>query len=143
MSSQADPRAIHASIEATSRSKRIAATIAILALACLALIFVIRGPLHYLIDPTPESFGRFWPNRPWLLVHIIGGLAAILIGPFQLSNQIRRRFVNVHRGAGRSYVEWFDGAAGTPRSLRDCCQFANSHDGRISCWEIGSPSDPK
>ena len=104
MSSQADPTAIHPSIEATSRSKRIAATVAILALACLALIFVIRDPLHYLIDPTAESFGRFWPNRPWLLVHIIGGLAAILIGPFQLSNQIRRRFLNVHRGAGRSYV---------------------------------------
>jgi hypothetical protein len=39
-----------------------------------------------------------------MVVHIIGGLAAILIGPFQFSSQIRRRFLNVHRWSGRSYL---------------------------------------
>jgi uncharacterized membrane protein len=84
--------------------KRIIEVVTILSFAWLALIFLIRDPLHYLINPTPESFGRFWPNRAWLLVHIIGGLAAILIGPFQFSSKIRRRFLNVHRWSGRSYL---------------------------------------
>ena len=92
------------------RAIRIAA---ILVLAWFGLTFLLRDPLHYLIDVTPESFGRFWPNRPWLVAHIIGGLAAILIGPFQFSTRIRPRYINLHRWSGRTYLAGILLAGGT------------------------------
>ena len=85
-------------------ARRLAVPLAVLVLAWLTITFVARDPLHYLIDQTPRSFGRFWPNRPWLLLHIVGGLVAILIGPFQFVSRIRQRFPAVHRWSGRSYV---------------------------------------
>src|SRR5688572_18865586 len=84
--------------------RRLAGPLVILVLAWLTLTFVARDPLHYLIEQTPRSFGRFWPNRPWLLLHIMGGLVAILIGPFQFASRIRQRVPVVHRWSGRLYV---------------------------------------
>jgi hypothetical protein len=31
-----------------------------------------------------DTYGIFWPRRSWLLAHIAGGTAALLIGPIQL-----------------------------------------------------------
>jgi uncharacterized membrane protein len=84
--------------------KRTAQVLSVLFLSWLALIFLARDPLHYLIDPNPESFGRYWSNRAWLLSHIIGGLIAVVVGPFQFSTRVRRRFPVVHRWSGRFYV---------------------------------------
>jgi hypothetical protein len=84
--------------------RRLLGPLVILVLAWLTVTFVARDPIHYLIDQTPRSFGRFWPNRPWLLVHILGGLVAILIGPFQFVGRIRQRFPTVHHWIGRLYI---------------------------------------
>jgi uncharacterized membrane protein len=85
----------------------------IIVLAWLALTFLARDPLHYLIDHTQDSFGRFWPNRPWLLLHIIGGVVAIVIGPFQFVSRIRNRFPIIHRWSGRVYVSAIAVAGGS------------------------------
>jgi uncharacterized membrane protein len=77
---------------------------AVAALAWLALTFLLRDPLHYLVDPSPESFGRFWPNRPWLLAHVLGGTAALLLGPLQFSVRLRARRPALHRWMGRGYL---------------------------------------
>lgn len=77
---------------------------AIVVLGWLALTFLMRDPLHYLVDPTPESFGRYWPNRPWLVAHIVGGVAALVLGPFQLSTRLRARYPAIHRAMGRAYL---------------------------------------
>jgi uncharacterized membrane protein len=46
----------------------------------------------------------FWYRAPWLLVHVICGLTASLIGPFQFIPWIRRTNVTLHRTLGKIYL---------------------------------------
>jgi uncharacterized membrane protein len=39
-----------------------------------------------------------------LHVHLIGGLTALAVGPWQLNTRLRNRVLNVHRWMGRTYV---------------------------------------
>ena len=75
------------------------------ALAFESLRFVMRDPLHCLARPTPESFGsHYWPHRYLLVMHIVGGLTALVTGPFQLWSGLRRRALRVHRLSGYAYI---------------------------------------
>ena len=49
-------------------------------------------------------FGRFWAHRLWLMPHIVGGMLALLLGPFQFWSGLRRRALRFHRWTGRVYV---------------------------------------
>lgn len=54
---------------------------------------------------TEESYGPYyWPRAAYLLPHILGGLAAIVIGPFQFWSRIRNGYPRVHRISGRVYL---------------------------------------
>jgi uncharacterized membrane protein len=46
----------------------------------------------------------FWNSAPWLLVHVICGLTASLIGPFQFMPWIRQRNLTLHRNMGKVYL---------------------------------------
>jgi hypothetical protein len=74
------------------------------ALVFLALRFFLRDPLHYILDQSEGSFGRYWPNRWWLLLHIAGGTLALFAGPFQFWTGLRRRHLEIHRWTGRLYL---------------------------------------
>jgi hypothetical protein len=42
---------------------------------------------------------------PWAVVaHFAGGIVAMAVGPWQLSERLRARAINAHRWIGRSYV---------------------------------------
>jgi len=59
---------------------------------------------HY-FEYTKESYTEyFWPRRNWLIIHILGGLTAILVGPFQFIKKIRTRNIKIHRLLGRIYL---------------------------------------
>lgn len=47
---------------------------------------------------------RHGAHGAWLLLHIVGGTAAVLIGPLQFSATLRRRNIAVHRWSGRLYL---------------------------------------
>jgi hypothetical protein len=72
--------------------------------ALVALRFYARYPLHYLLTPTAESFGGYWPHRPWLLLHIAGATVALAVGPWQLWSGFRRRYLRAHRVLGYTYL---------------------------------------
>jgi hypothetical protein len=59
---------------------------------------------HFAFDYSEPNFGRFWPNRFWLLLHIAGGTAALFAGPFQLWSGLRDSHRLIHRWTGRVYV---------------------------------------
>jgi uncharacterized membrane protein len=59
---------------------------------------------HFAFDYSEANYGRFWPNRLWLLLHIAGGTAALFSGPFQLWSGLRDRHRSLHRWTGRVYV---------------------------------------
>jgi Predicted membrane protein (DUF2306) len=57
---------------------------------------------YFAVDP--DRYGIYWPRREWLLVHIIAGGAALLLGPLQLWLGLNRRELSVHRILGPAYA---------------------------------------
>lgn len=63
-----------------------------------ALPFLPYNQKHF----TDEGF---WPNfAPSLLVHIIFGMTALLLGPFQFIPAIRKKYPRTHRLMGKTYL---------------------------------------
>ena len=75
-----------------------------LVLLVLLAYFIRKYALHYFVF-TPESYTPyFWPKVSWLFPHVAAGLLAILIGPMQFWPQMRTKYLQAHRIAGRVYV---------------------------------------
>lgn len=78
--------------------------IALLLTAVIVLRFVFRYLPHYLAY-TPESYGPgFWPRRVGLVLHLLGGTIAIVVGVVQLWTGERRFQMAWHRWLGTAYV---------------------------------------
>jgi hypothetical protein len=90
------------------------ATKAVLGLAGLmAITFVVIAALPYRAMFGSQEAARgilqdfqfaYWPRRGWLLVHIAGGLVALLSGPVQLWLGLHEVNMNVHRKLGILYM---------------------------------------
>ena len=78
----------------------------------LALRFLARDAFKY-FGLDEATFGRFWAHRLWLMPHIVGGMLALLLGPFQFWSGLRRRALRFHRWTGRVYVLGIVLAAGS------------------------------
>src|SRR5262245_41744337 len=64
---------------------------------------VLRNAVPYFAGE--EGFiGRHGAHGVWLLLHIVAGTMALLIGPLQFSATLRRRNIAVHRWSGRVYL---------------------------------------
>jgi uncharacterized membrane protein len=82
--------------------------------AVLAIILIAGFvlSLYFIFDKTPryfvftkESYGDyFWPRANWVIVHVVCGILALVIGPFQFVPAIRNRFLNLHRWMGKTYL---------------------------------------
>src|SRR5262245_28242169 len=72
-----------------------------------ALLFLAVAAFPYLRFQH-DSFGQFpdffWPRRYGLLLHIIGGMIALLAGPAQIWMGERRRPLPWHRTLGKIYL---------------------------------------
>ncbi len=69
----------------------------------LALYFVFKDALPY-FSLAPEFYEHHWSHAVWLLLHITGGILALLIGPFQFWTGLRKWNMHVHRWTGRIYL---------------------------------------
>lgn len=76
----------------------------ILFLSPVAIYYLWTRGFIYLNFSKEVYTDYFWFRAPWLLVHVIFGLMASLIGPFQFIPAIRRKNPAVHRVMGRIYV---------------------------------------
>ena len=65
--------------------------------------YVNRDVLHYAIY-TPESFGRFWPTRMFVIPHASAAAVGIFAGLLQFSTYLRRRWPQWHRRVGYLYA---------------------------------------
>ena len=79
----------------------------------VAVFFVAVVALPYftfLFDSTPGRFvdevrfGTYYPRRGWLLLHIVGGMVAVLAGPVQLWLGLTDRRMDLHRVLGTVYL---------------------------------------
>jgi Predicted membrane protein (DUF2306) len=69
--------------------------------------YVFRYYLHYnqasFTDPVAGA-ANYWSMRGWLLMHMTGGMVALLTGPWQFWTGFRARYVNLHRWTGRLFL---------------------------------------
>jgi hypothetical protein len=71
----------------------------------VSVYFIINNALHYFIYNSAHYPYGFWPiHAPWLLVHIICGMTALLLGPFQFIPAIRKSYPKTHRTMGKTYL---------------------------------------
>jgi len=78
-----------------------------------AVFFIIVAALPYRAMLGSEASARqalqdfqfsYWPRRGWLLVHIAGGLIALLSGPVQLWLGLHDVKMHIHRRLGLLYI---------------------------------------
>jgi uncharacterized membrane protein len=77
----------------------------IMTLACVAI--VVYASRYLTFDPEvyfPEQREPYLQHQFALGVHVLSGILALLIGPFQFVGRLRHRFVRVHRFVGATYV---------------------------------------
>jgi hypothetical protein len=79
----------------------VAAFLAVVAVA--AIVFVAIAAIPYFLS---TSYGPpvYAPRRGWLLLHISGGIVAILTGPVQLWLGLESRGMTWHRRMGMAYM---------------------------------------
>ena len=70
----------------------------------LLILGVIWTDERFLIDSNDEEWPHIEPFKWWLLVHGLAGFTALLIGPLQFSEQLRRAHTKLHRMLGRIYI---------------------------------------
>lgn len=80
----------------------------ILAMAiAFVLKYVFRYYLHYnqaaFTDPS-QGAANYWAMRGWLLMHMTGGMVALLTGPWQFWTGFRARYIRLHRWTGRIFL---------------------------------------
>ena len=77
---------------------------ALLAIAALlALYFAYEQVFPYFVW-REEAYGYYWQFRLPLLLHVSGGLVALLTGVFQLWSGLNRRAMSTHPLTGRLYA---------------------------------------
>ena len=70
----------------------------------LSLWFVRKNAIHYFVDDSPDSLGRYVATAPWIRLHVIGGIPALLLGAWQLWTGRERDAKPYHRWLGRGYL---------------------------------------
>jgi uncharacterized membrane protein YozB (DUF420 family) len=74
----------------------------------VAAAFVGKYVFHYYLNYNQEGFKEgapnYWEMRYWLVLHITGGMLALLSGPWQFWAGLRRRYLRLHRWTGRLFL---------------------------------------
>jgi uncharacterized membrane protein len=68
----------------------------------IAIVSILRYFTSIAPPPPPVVANAF--AHPFLILHVIGGVAALLVGPLQFVTRIRSRSPALHRATGRIYV---------------------------------------
>jgi hypothetical protein len=69
-------------------------------LVLLAAGFIWKYVFHYYLNYNAQGFGPYWTRRGALLLHITGGMTALLTAPWQFFSGLRGKSLDVHRRTG-------------------------------------------
>ena len=89
---------------ATRSNSRLLVVSVLSALALSALWFIGSSALPYLEFSQSHYGPYFWPRRWGLLLHIAGGVIALIVGVVQLWLGLTNRVAALHRALGKLYV---------------------------------------
>lgn len=71
----------------------------------LSLYFFFDNVIAYFYGYRSRMFGEtLFHNQLWVVMHMIGGSMALLLGPMQFWPFMRKRFVSFHRLSGKIYM---------------------------------------
>jgi len=79
----------------------------------IAVAFIVIAALPYYLMLSPREVAErslsesqlvYWPRRGWLLMHIAGGMVALLAGPVQMWLGLADRRMDLHRKLGLVYI---------------------------------------
>ena len=84
--------------------KILASAAVVIAAAAFVLKYVFRYYLNYNEAAFTQGAPNYWLMRGWLLVHISGGMVALLTGPWQFWTGFRVRYARLHRWTGRLFL---------------------------------------
>lgn len=70
----------------------------------LMMAYVLNHNERFLINAADPAWHHYQPFKWWLLPHGFAAACALLLGPMQFSDRLRRRYTKLHRVVGRFYV---------------------------------------
>ena len=70
----------------------------------LMYAYVLWHNESFLFNHADPEWQHIEPFKWWLLPHGLAAACALILGPFQFSERLRRRFTKAHRAMGRFYV---------------------------------------
>jgi heme/copper-type cytochrome/quinol oxidase subunit 3 len=97
---------------ATKRTpNRVLKILASAAILAVAVGFVLKYVFRYYLNYNEAAFtdpirggANYWAQRGWLLMHMTGGMVALLTGPWQFWTGFRSRYARLHRWTGRLFL---------------------------------------
>ena len=67
-------------------------------------IFVLWHDERFVFVHSDGKWAYYFPVRWFVLPHVLGGMIALLIGPFQFSSRFRQKHLRIHQIMGRVYL---------------------------------------
>lgn len=67
-------------------------------------LYFIATNAHFFYRLTRADLGKYFDLRALLLLHIAGGAVALLTGPFQFWEELRKKRRALHRALGKTYL---------------------------------------
>jgi uncharacterized membrane protein len=68
------------------------------------MAYVFNHNERFLLDSSHPAWQHYGVFKWWLLPHGVGAACALLLGPMQFSDRLRKRYTKLHRVLGRIYV---------------------------------------
>lgn len=71
----------------------------------LSIYFFLDNVVAFFFGYRSRIFGTtLFNNQLWVIMHLVGGSLALLLGPFQFWTFLRTRYVRLHRTVGKIYM---------------------------------------
>ncbi len=71
----------------------------------LSLYFFMDNVVAFFYGYRSKNFGQtLFNNQLWVIMHLVGGTLALVLGPPQFWPWIRKKFLQFHRTAGKLYM---------------------------------------
>jgi uncharacterized membrane protein len=120
-----------------TRAPQLRAKYFIFAFIGLMFAYVLRHNEHFLIDPKDPAWEHYQHSKWWLLPHGLTGACALILGPLQFSDRLRKRFTKFHRVIGRFYIAGVFCAA----PLGTYIQYIDEHLGSARTFSFAAAAD--
>jgi uncharacterized membrane protein len=73
-------------------------------LLLVSLYYIYHTCRRYFIFTEASYRTHFWTREEWVFIHVVSGIVATLIVPFQLIRAFRKKYTRLHRGMGHTYL---------------------------------------